>query len=358
MEAVHAEGGLQFGEDDLVRQIVFEGKKACPGSIVAEVREIVPGHSHGPVEQGLLDRRGACHLGENAVVDFFVDPGHAHDKGGPHLLEIFQELGHIFRKGHLVPEENGGVIAHGPFQRVGERQEREEHVVAGEKIGIDGMELVDVGNEVLVGEHDALGIAGGAGGVDDGGYVVDVDGLEPLVELILVRVSAPFFHCRVQVRDARPPVSEVVEDNHLPEVGKIVLDGQHLLHVINCSRKAYDGVRVVDNVAAFLRGVGRIDGHVDRPYGENGEIRHPPLIPVGREQGDLFPRLDPFGEEIAPEVSHFFVHLVPGKVYPDALFVLKGHQRLVPVLLNPVLEDRPHRGFLECSHEYLLKKII
>ncbi len=44
------------------------------------------------------------------------------------------------------------------------------------------VENVEVGGEIAVGEHDALGFAGGAGGVDDGGEIVGLDVVGAAVE--------------------------------------------------------------------------------------------------------------------------------------------------------------------------------
>ena len=59
-------------------------------------------------------------------------------------------------------------------QHMEERQDSEQRVP-----GTDGDELADaleLGGEIAVGEHDALGIAGGSRGVDDGSDIVGLDG--------------------------------------------------------------------------------------------------------------------------------------------------------------------------------------
>ena len=59
-------------------------------------------------------------------------------------------------------------------QHVEERQHAEQSVS-----GTDGDELADalqLGGEIAVGEHDALGIAGGSRGVDDGRDIVGLHG--------------------------------------------------------------------------------------------------------------------------------------------------------------------------------------
>src|SRR4029077_15899407 len=71
-----------------------------------------------------------------------------------------------FHVGHGDAAEDVDVIQH-PAVDVGERKERERDV--GGRLEIEGGAGVGhVGGKIVVGEHDALGFARGAGGIDDG----------------------------------------------------------------------------------------------------------------------------------------------------------------------------------------------
>src|SRR4029079_2627400 len=98
-----------------------------------------------------------------------VDPRHRDEDLRLHLLEVLGDGGDRFGIGDRAAVVEVDVVD-GPLEGVGERQEGEGGV---DVFHLDRRERVDdVGDDVVVGQHHPLGLAGGAAGVDEGGEVV------------------------------------------------------------------------------------------------------------------------------------------------------------------------------------------
>ena len=115
-------------------------------------------------------------LAEDALVDEIEELGDAAEDGDAALAQGERQLLGVERieKDDLAAvverQEEVGHLG----QHVEERQDSEQGVS-----GTDGDEPADaleLGGEIAVGEHDALGIAGGSRGVDDGRDIVGLDG--------------------------------------------------------------------------------------------------------------------------------------------------------------------------------------
>ena len=288
-------------------------------------------------------------------MDLLEESGNAHDAGGMDLLEILNDLGEVFGKVDLHPVKHGGVVAHGSLEGVGQRQEREERELVGplEQIRVDVVYLLGVGEEVVVGEHDAFGSAGCAGGVDDRGHILALDSPDPFVELFGLRVLGPFLQRRAQLDHAVNGLLERIETDDVPQVGKLGFDRDDLVGMRLSRGEAHDGVRIVDDVSGFFRRVRCVDGYVDRADRENRQVGDPPLVAVGGEQRHLVAGLDALADEEIAQVSDHFVHLFPRDVRVDAIFLVRDDGS-IPELLHPVLEARRDRSFRKLCHDTLL----
>src|SRR5580704_5833598 len=105
--------------------------------------------------------------------EFFVDSGYRYANRGAHFEQGF---GEIFDEGTVG--ESDAVVEHGEIHvarcDVGEGKKRNAQQSGAHVEAEQG--AMDVGGHVAVRQHRALGGSGGAGGVDDGGEVVGLDG--------------------------------------------------------------------------------------------------------------------------------------------------------------------------------------
>ena len=134
------------------------------------VGERLAPHPDRPAEDLLPQRRVGGHLLVDPRVHLLVEARHrAHDVRA-HLAHVLRHLLDALRVGDGDPAVEHEVVAGGALEAVAQRQEAQrrpllvhhrEELLRGE----------DVVEEVRVGEHDPLGVAGGARGVDEGGEV-------------------------------------------------------------------------------------------------------------------------------------------------------------------------------------------
>ena len=288
-------------------------------------------------------RGGASpHFAQNPRVNLLVKPGHADDQRGSDLHHVLLNLGEVLCKADLGPDTDRKVIPRRSFQAVREGEEAEELIIMVENIAEIVQNLIDIGHEVAVAQHHALGRAGGAGGINDRSHVLRANLLEPAVELLLHVLPTALVHGLGQGDDALGPVRHLVEDHDGVQIRKPVADLHHLIHVLPRPHEADPGVGVLQDILGLLRGVRGIDGHVRRTDGQDRLINDPPLPAIGREQGHVLPRLDPLGHEIGAHSTNHPVHLVPGDVLvgPPILFV--GHAGPVSISGYLFLENGCH----------------
>jgi len=125
------------------------------------------GGLHGEIENFALGAGGFASLLHQAGVDFSKKRGTAARTVG---VDFEESLGDVFDDLHIgygAAVKNINVIEHAAVD-VGEGEKRHGNIFIGAEIEfVTGIR--DVGAEIGVGEHDALGLTGGAGGVDKGG---------------------------------------------------------------------------------------------------------------------------------------------------------------------------------------------
>ena len=119
----------------------------------------------GPGEQAFLDRRLRGFL-LHSLANLLVDARHADDDRGPDLAHGLRQLVELRAVSHLR-----AVVVHDVIESarrdVRKRQKRDASV-GGIEVEVERGDVL-VGGDVAVGESDALGFAGGAGGVDQRG---------------------------------------------------------------------------------------------------------------------------------------------------------------------------------------------
>ena len=139
-------------EPALNRKTVFAAETTVP-DVDRRVKELL--HEGRFLDEGVL----------NFVVDLFIDARYAHQDCRPDDFKVVGEKSDVAVKGHTVAEPHGGVVRRRAFKGMRERQKGEPHVFG---FWADVLQDArDVGKNRTVGEHDALGFSGGAGGVDE-----------------------------------------------------------------------------------------------------------------------------------------------------------------------------------------------
>ena len=227
----------------------------------------------GPGEDtAFLDR------GEDAVLDHLFDDERdgAHD-GGPDLLHRGEKDGgsrrfleRIAGRAHIEGIQRGNAHLIG----VGGRQDAQETVFLEGRLGLEGGR--QVAGQVAVAEHHALGLPGGAGGVDDAGQVVRRGILHPSVALEIFLV-----------------LLEELEGLDVDDQGQFLLARFAELRKHALGDEDGLGFRVVENVGEFVfRTVGE-DGDRHAAEGRGGEERYDPVGHVLREDGYAVAVLDP-----------------------------------------------------------------
>ena len=170
----------------------------------------------------------------------------------------------------------------------------------------DGVE--DVLGDVAVGEHHTLRQAGGAGGVNDGGELVGVDGVPATVQLFLLGLAAA-------VDDLAPGggAGHVLKRVDLLEAGDLVLDGGDLVEELLIGDEAELAFAVVQDVDVILRGHRRVQGHVNATGLQDAVVHKVPLaaVVVG-DQRDALAWLEAEGDEATAHRVHLVDELLGG----------------------------------------------
>ena len=196
-------------------------------------------------------------------IDLLEQPGDTHHTGGPHLRHIVHDRERAFGKGDMVAVHQGHIVAGGPLQHVGKRQETEAYQVI---LGHSELSyaIFGIDHDVALGEQHALRHPGGAGGVDDGDDIV----LGELIDLRFDLLPVFIRHGRIDFRQLLQGVDgkgtvpqEPFVGNHQVDVGQLVF---HLVEffVLGLGGAEDDpGFTVVENIGGLLAGVGGIDRH-------------------------------------------------------------------------------------------------
>ena len=170
-----AGAGAQGGEDEAVGHRPLKGERGRDRQPVD--RPLGPGlaHAAGPGEQGAARRRPVPHGLEDPAVDLLVQTRHRGHEVRPAVRHVRRHGVDALR----VVDHHAGVqhaeMPEHPLEDVRQGQKREAVMARGE--AEQAHRGRHVRGDVAMGEHDALGVARGARGVDDRGQVGGAGGL-------------------------------------------------------------------------------------------------------------------------------------------------------------------------------------
>ena len=207
--------------------------------------------------------------GHALAVDLFYDERHRAHDGGAHFLHGGHEYARGGRLRYIIHARThvcGVEAAYGHFVGVGHGQDAHETVAFAAALGLVRCHYVLA--EIAVAQHHALGGAGGAGSVDDGGQGIGVRSLGPTVALEGLAVFADEL--------------EGLDIHHECEFLQALLWNlaQKLGRYVE-----YLGFGVGEDVLNLVGGGIRKDGDGHAAEGGGGEESHCPVRHVGRKYG-------------------------------------------------------------------------
>ena len=288
-------------------------------------------------------------LGEDAA----LDAGAGLLRGG--VVHLFEHAGHAEQVGRLEAAQVGEqVLGAGDVadhavradrhvldvarEAVGQRQEQQQAARLVEHV-VEDLVTVEHGmGEVAVREHRALGLAGGAGRVDDRGHVVGLHARDGAVELLVGDGLDEVGH-RVQARG--------LEVEHVLEPVAPVADPVEGLGVRGVPRERDHRVDVVDDAGRLLGRVGLVDRHADRADGGAGEVHDAPFVTGRGVDHHHAAGLDAQADQPLRYLAHALLHLAGRHVVPLArLVVLPLRDQIVRIPADAVDEQRVNGVFL------------
>jgi len=271
---LQSDGFLQQGIDCFFVEFIFHPQHQGRCLAQAHIVQVVfSSHLEGVEHQGASQRAFVGDTFVHALVDFLPEARHAAHHRGTHLAEGLLHLGRAqvdAYQGAPVQAEVSPCL----FEDMCQGQEVERHVVVGQ-----GAEQVVVHAEnlvvVAVAQHDALGLAGGARGVENVHQVMFVYAGRPFIHQRLV--GQPFAQLQKLVpiegsQVARVFANRAVEDNHLFQRLAVAehREGGIVLELFADEQVAYAGV--VDDVLHLQGRTGGIERDSDGAVGKGGKV--------------------------------------------------------------------------------------
>ncbi len=273
-----------------------------------------------PVGLGLL-------LG--AVVDLLEDPGHREHEGRLDLLQLGEQVLGVGAVRHGGPGLHHADLDE-PGEGVRQRQEQQGRRVRPEQVRQHRYRVGDVGVHVAVGQHAALGPAGGTAGVDDRGDIRRAQRRAPPLDL-------GGLHRCAGGHDLVDPAQ--VDLPQVGQVGQSVADAGDQGGVRGALHHGGHRAGVGQDPGGLLGAGGLVDGHGDRAGRPDGVVDQGPLVAGPAHQRDPVTRPHAGGDQTAGDRHHLVAELPAGHVHPAARRVPAGELHRVRRGLG-VLPDR------------------
>ena len=216
-----------------------------------------------------------------------------------------------------------------------EGEEREDAAVGGH--GVDLFVGDEVAADVAVGEHDTLGVASGARGIDKRHPVVGLDGVFEVGDdraVFLAAGNTGF---------------EDFEGAGVTFDRSEGVDFGLLLHFLNCREDALEedvvadqnifGFAVGEDVEVVVGAEGGIDWHMDHACKGKSHVDEIPFRAVGGDGYHFVAWLEPQFEEAAGHVVGIFIIVVGAVFYPFSFFFTCQDVGLVGEVGDKVVEQ-------------------
>ena len=238
------------------------------------------------------------------------------------------------------------VVARHPLEDVRQRKEREAFVVGVHAEGLDRAH--GVRGEVAVGEHDALGVAGGARGVDDRGQVVGPRPQRVIPPRGPAHGLLPAEMHQLADGDDIRRIQVVVEPDDVAEARQVGADLADLLELPGVRHAEDRDPRVAQQELDLPGGKRRVDRHVDAPRREGRKVGVRPLRPVLRQDAHPVAGLQVELEQPETRRPDAIGHLAAADVGPHATAARAQQDRAIAEPLHGAEEQLVEgRG---CAH--------
>jgi len=278
-----AGAGTNFGIDELVGDYPLEASDKAGGFFAAAPGCGFAGSLHGEIENFALGAGGFTSLLHQAGIDFFEEARNGGEDGGVEFEESLRDVFDDFDVGDGAAMENINIVEHAAVD-VGEREERDRQIGAGAEIEFNAG-VGDIGAEIGVGEHDALGLTGGAGSVDERGELAgkNFGGAEA--------VGGDFGGTgggdqRFVMEEVGGEIGADACNNDLLNFLEGVADREEFLELFLAGDEDDLRAAVIEDVAHAVGGFVEVDGDGNAAGAADGEIGGVPFGAVGRKEAD------------------------------------------------------------------------
>jgi len=201
---------------------------------------------------------------------------------------------------------------------VGQGQEGQEQVLFVEiRAAAGGM---GVEQDVAVTEHHALGLAGGARGIDDGGQLVGLQGMGLQLALEAEQPVGQGIQARVVGLVIR---LDGVHGDDAPETFEAVAHLQDLLPLQAALHHHQLHIGLAHDVGDVLGAVVGVQGHGDQAQPQTGLVEHHPFPAVAQHDRHPVAGLEALLEHGLLPSAHLGGHLAPGALHPGVLADVK-----------------------------------
>ncbi len=156
--------------------------------------------------------------------------------------------------------------------------------VGGIEAEVDGGEVL-VGGDIAVGESDALGLAGGAGGVDERGQVMGLDGTDEGIEDGIAPGAVGIGIVKQLAHGDGALGSGRIHHDDVLQLG-LGADRVQLVELLASGDDGNAAAGVAHQLRDLLAGEGGVDGHIGGADGQSGKIGDRPLPAVLADEGD------------------------------------------------------------------------
>ena len=194
------------------------------------------------------------------------------------------------------------------------------HASLGLKPKSSGGEIL-ISGDVAMRERDTFGLAGGAGGVDQCGQILGLDGVGESVEDGIVLGAS-----RVSIAQQFAQTDRAFGHRriHHDERFQLRLRAE-CVQLVELLARGNDGdaaAGVAHQFRHLLTGEGGIDGHIGRTDGQGGKIGDCPLPAILADEGDAVALLCAQAQKRCGQGPHSLIDLIGRERMPGAELVL------------------------------------
>ncbi len=280
----------------------------------------------GPLEQRAPQAAGLLQLDADGGVHLFPDARHTQEHAGSDLAQVFLHgadgLAEVDLRAKIDRDEAGEHL-------LGHMAQRQIGQVAG-ALG-QGQTIHDARHhtaDVAVGDHRALGLAGGARGVDDETDVVQGLARQHGVDQCQLAAGGTGLFDFGEGGDDLPRLRRKAaqalgfHDHDLAQTRQLVERGEQLVGLLLVFADHDLDVGVAHHVGDFAARAGGVDAHRDAAHQAHAHLRQHPLDAVLRDHADMAALAQAQGAQTQTEMAGALVVAGPVHRLPDAEILL------------------------------------